>query len=143
MSQNFRLFHVSNSSVRNFRIFLLMYTGSLLARPTVHWPRPVRGDQALHSLVISTRRAVSSGTSVGRAYCGVGRGAEVVQGRGDKASIRRGVASEDTCSPHAMVTRPPGLGHVRPGERAAATVQSAWHTATRPAVQNCGPWGEG
>ena len=30
MSQNFRLFHVSNSSVRNFRNFLLMYTGSLL-----------------------------------------------------------------------------------------------------------------
>ena len=30
-SQNFRLFHVSNLSVRNFRIFLLMYTGSLSA----------------------------------------------------------------------------------------------------------------
>ena len=29
MSQNFRLFHVSNLSVRNFRIVLLMYTGSL------------------------------------------------------------------------------------------------------------------
>ena len=28
MSQNLRLFHVSNLSVRNFRIFLLMYTGS-------------------------------------------------------------------------------------------------------------------
>ena len=28
MSQNFSLFHVSNLSVRNFRIFLLMYTGS-------------------------------------------------------------------------------------------------------------------
>ena len=28
VSQNFRLFHVSNLSVRNFRIFLLMYTGS-------------------------------------------------------------------------------------------------------------------
>ena len=28
MSPNFRLFHVSNLSVRNFRIFLLMYTGS-------------------------------------------------------------------------------------------------------------------
>ena len=27
MSQNFRLFHVSNLSVRNVRIFLLMYTG--------------------------------------------------------------------------------------------------------------------
>ena len=27
MSQNFRLFLVSNLSVRNFRIFLLMYTG--------------------------------------------------------------------------------------------------------------------
>ena len=29
MSQNFRLFHVSNLSVRNFRIFLLMYTGTV------------------------------------------------------------------------------------------------------------------
>ena len=29
MSQNFRLFHVSNLSVRNFRIFLLMYTWSM------------------------------------------------------------------------------------------------------------------
>ena len=27
-SQNFRLFHVSNLPVRNFRIFLLMYPGS-------------------------------------------------------------------------------------------------------------------
>ena len=33
MSQNFRLFHVSNLSVRNFRMFLLMYTGSQTARP--------------------------------------------------------------------------------------------------------------
>ena len=31
MSQNFRLFQVSNLSVRNFRIFLLMYTESLTA----------------------------------------------------------------------------------------------------------------
>ena len=30
MSQNFHLCHVSNLSVRNFRIFLLMYTGSML-----------------------------------------------------------------------------------------------------------------
>ena len=29
MSQNFRFFHVSNLSVRNFRIFLLMYPGSV------------------------------------------------------------------------------------------------------------------
>ena len=32
MSRNFPLFHVSNLSVRNFRIFLLMYTGSV-------WPQ--------------------------------------------------------------------------------------------------------
>ena len=31
MSQNFRLFHVLNISVRNFRIFLFMYPGSLTA----------------------------------------------------------------------------------------------------------------
>ena len=29
VSQNFRLFHVSNLAVRNFRIFLLMYPGSV------------------------------------------------------------------------------------------------------------------
>ena len=34
MSQNFRLFHVSNLSVRNFRIFLLMYTGSMVVLRT-------------------------------------------------------------------------------------------------------------
>ena len=33
MSKNFRLFHVSNLSVRNFQIFLLMYTGSLIVTP--------------------------------------------------------------------------------------------------------------
>ena len=42
MSQNFRLFHVSNLSVRNFRIFLLMYTGSLVtgrpAAAALAWP---------------------------------------------------------------------------------------------------------
>ena len=32
MSQHFRLFHLSNLSVRNFRIFLLMYTGSAARR---------------------------------------------------------------------------------------------------------------
>ena len=35
MSQNFRLVHVSNSSVRNFRISLLMYPGSLSPRLTL------------------------------------------------------------------------------------------------------------
>ena len=32
MSQNFRLFHVSNLSVRNFRFFLLMYPSLFLTR---------------------------------------------------------------------------------------------------------------
>ena len=32
MSQNFRLFHVSNLSARNFRLFLLMYPGSAVTR---------------------------------------------------------------------------------------------------------------
>ena len=39
MSQNFRLFHVSNLAVRNFRIFMLMYTGSMFrseSRKTAH-----------------------------------------------------------------------------------------------------------
>ena len=38
MSQNFRLFHVSNLSVRNFRIFLLMYTGSVSRLSAAKWP---------------------------------------------------------------------------------------------------------
>ena len=41
MSQNLRLFHVSNLSVRNFGIFLLMYTGSVTTGPDrsgFHWP---------------------------------------------------------------------------------------------------------
>ena len=37
MSQNFRLFHVSNLSVRNFRIFLLMYTGSPCQHAPSEW----------------------------------------------------------------------------------------------------------
>ena len=49
MSQNFRLFHVSNLSVRNFRIFLLMYPGSLadngeVSRPDK--PEPAGGNKA-------------------------------------------------------------------------------------------------
>ena len=58
MSQNFRLFHVSNLSVRNFRIFLLMYTGSLRAGLTSH---PARDARA-----IGTRAAaVTPGRSAG------------------------------------------------------------------------------
>ena len=33
VSQNLRLFHVQNLSVLNFRIFLLMYPGSLIPLP--------------------------------------------------------------------------------------------------------------
>ena len=39
MSHNFRLFHVSNLSVRNFRIFLLMYTETLMVLDAVPAPR--------------------------------------------------------------------------------------------------------
>ena len=35
MNQNFRLFHASNLSVRNFRIFLLMYTASPTSRSRI------------------------------------------------------------------------------------------------------------
>ena len=38
MSQNFRLFQVSNLSVRNFRIFLLMYPGSVMGSAVSSWP---------------------------------------------------------------------------------------------------------
>ena len=42
MSQNFRLFHVSNESVLNLRIFMLMYPGSLSA--AWFWPATGGGD---------------------------------------------------------------------------------------------------
>ena len=42
MSQNFRLLHVSNLSVRNFRIFLLMYPGSV-TWTLGSWGTPPRG----------------------------------------------------------------------------------------------------
>ena len=43
MSQNVRLFHVSNLSVRNIRIFLLMYPGSLSAGLLEPWRTTLRG----------------------------------------------------------------------------------------------------
>ena len=55
MSQNFRLFHVSNLSVRNFRIVLLMYTGTVPwgggARPT----RVCEGPAAVEAMASSLR----------------------------------------------------------------------------------------
>ena len=64
MSQNFRLFHVSNLSVRNFRMFPLMYTGSVAARVTVRPPRHsaagARGDgkEASRRLLFGPPRAM-------------------------------------------------------------------------------------
>ena len=70
MSQNFRLFHVSNLSVRNFRIFLLMYPGSLmvdteglLRRPqsvadeTASWARQDDGKLTEHDMAQSPSRS--------------------------------------------------------------------------------------
>ena len=51
-SQNFRLFHVPNLSVRNFRIFLLMHTGSVIAEPL----RPGPATSYLTSDIISAQR---------------------------------------------------------------------------------------
>ena len=49
MGQNCRLFHVSNLSVRNFRIFLLMYTGSVSA--VVCWLAPGTSDAYLRGRI--------------------------------------------------------------------------------------------
>ena len=66
MSQNFRLFHVSNLSVRNFRIFLLMYTGSITA--PVADVRIISADcLALSPVCRSHRRAPSAGRAPGPA----------------------------------------------------------------------------
>ena len=64
-SQNFRLFHVSNLSVRNFRIFLLMYTGSLSPLRRINRPsQPVSGP-------VNFRRAAAGGhDGDGKAYEG-------------------------------------------------------------------------
>ena len=45
-SQNSRLFHVSNLSVRNFRIFLLMYPGSLCVGGDLVTTEPAGGEDA-------------------------------------------------------------------------------------------------
>ena len=50
MSQNFRLFHVSNLSVRNFRNFLLMYTG-----PAVHMSCMSQNFRLFHVSNLSVR----------------------------------------------------------------------------------------
>ena len=65
MSQNFRLFHVSNLSVRNFRIFLLMYTGSLT--PTAAAAAETPAFPALFDLttyIITTRTRAESDLSL-------------------------------------------------------------------------------
>ena len=48
-SQNFRLFHVSNLSVRNFRIFLLMYPGSMTPRYAADSPTALRANRERRS----------------------------------------------------------------------------------------------
>ena len=53
MSQNFRLLHVSNLSIRNFRIFSLMYPGSLnaarqAATEPYAAPGPLQRDARTH-----------------------------------------------------------------------------------------------
>ena len=59
MSQNFRLFHVSNLSFRNFRIFLLMYTESQSTGPRerqLFFIGDDRKDASLHACVHLNRR---------------------------------------------------------------------------------------
>ena len=53
MIQNFRLFHVSNLSVRNFQIFLLMYTGSVRAARYTRRPF-ARGCEAGRDCAVSS-----------------------------------------------------------------------------------------
>ena len=63
MSQNFRLFHLSNLSVRNFRIFLLMYTGSMTPQTAGSCREPTAGRTDCSSAPIATaaRRRHSDG----------------------------------------------------------------------------------
>ena len=58
MSQNFRLFHVSNLFVRNYRIFLLMYTGSVSPPVT---DRLNGGREACHLQIGYIRRSLGGG----------------------------------------------------------------------------------
>ena len=85
MSQNFRLFHVSNLSVRNFRIFLLMYPGSVSVR---------RSGSAGTLVALSGRRRA------GRSFCRAGRAGRSVCGcagsvRSDRATGRVGRSEVD------------------------------------------------
>ena len=57
MRQNFRLFHVSNLSVRNFRIFLLMYTGSFSLMSGLQFGL----TSACRLLSVQARNCVNSG----------------------------------------------------------------------------------
>ena len=87
MSQNFRLFHVSNLSVRNFRIFLLMYPGqSVLTVQTaagraVHagWLNSAPLSGGSPRVVTVARVAAQRPSTAGSERCGCGHAAAGVQ----------------------------------------------------------------
>ena len=62
MSQTFRLFHVTNLSVRNFRIFLLMYPGSRHRPDSRHAARATCSDVRSSA---ATRRCMPRHAAVG------------------------------------------------------------------------------
>ena len=72
MSQNFRLFHVSNLSVRNFRIFLLIYTGSLIGREVRRhsgFYSPIRPIVRCHGLISVVLSSIRTNTKMGQRKC--------------------------------------------------------------------------
>ena len=64
VSQNFHLFHVANLSVLNFRIFLLMYPGSVSSHdPATPFLRII---SQLHSAAFTTVRTAAAAFRAGR-----------------------------------------------------------------------------
>ena len=85
VSQNFRLFHVSNLSVRNFRIFLLMYTWSVgppietgPARSEPVHTAPIWTEHAINSRCRANQRSLAAGrtsnTGPSGSHCRTNRG---------------------------------------------------------------------
>ena len=65
-SQNFRLFHVSNLFVRNFRIVLLMYTGSQSVPSTRPWTKTAISAWAYGTIFWGRSAGLMDGRRAGR-----------------------------------------------------------------------------
>ena len=124
MSKNFCLFHVSNLSVRNFRIFLLMYTGSGERSPEGRRRGgPTAPDGRHSSPRHPTRRPAASrrhrNRPASRHHGGIGPGRRTTSRR-----RRRG-------SPHPSSSIRRMTGRTRDGAAGGGPPRSATQSSTR------------